>query len=107
MPGPGGCGIFAPQIAHIPVYEPLVFLPGFYARRPAFGHPDRQGSQRSQWQQGPPPVPPLPTAWLICRAFIALTLLVASLTYRYLEVPARSWINPRRESQPAAALPAS
>jgi peptidoglycan/LPS O-acetylase OafA/YrhL len=56
---------------------------------------------------GPPPVPPLPMAWLICLAFIALTLLVASLTYRYLEVPARSWINPRRESQPAAALPVS
>lgn len=45
---------------------------------------------------GPPPPPMnMLTGWLICLAFIALTLLVSFLTYRYVEVPARKWINAR------------
>lgn len=34
--------------------------------------------------------------WLSCLLFLFLTLLVASLTYRYVEVPARSYINGAR-----------
>lgn len=42
---------------------------------------------------GPPPPPSLLTAWLICLVFIALTLFLSWLSYKYLEVPARNWIN--------------
>lgn len=56
---------------------------------------------------GPPPVPPMSAAWLICLGFIALTLLISSLMYRYVEVPARNWLNPRPADSPAAALPVS
>ncbi len=36
---------------------------------------------------------PTPTAWLICLAFITVMLFVSYLSYRFLEVPARKWIN--------------
>ena len=42
---------------------------------------------------GPHPAPSLLAAWAICVGFIALTLFVSSLTYRFWEVPARKWIN--------------
>lgn len=42
---------------------------------------------------GPPPAPSLLVAWAICVGFIAITLFVSSLTYRFWEVPARKWIN--------------
>jgi len=42
---------------------------------------------------GPPRAPSLLIAWGICVGFIALTLFVSSLTYRFWEVPARKWIN--------------
>jgi peptidoglycan/LPS O-acetylase OafA/YrhL len=42
----------------------------------------------------PQPVDTL-TAWLVCLVFVAVTLLVSSLTYRFVEVPARKRINPR------------
>ena len=44
---------------------------------------------------GPPPVPEPQVAWLIALGFIALTLFVSFLTYRFIEVPARKWINAR------------
>lgn len=44
---------------------------------------------------GPPTKPDMLTGWLMCFAFIALTLLVSYLTYRFVEVPARNWINKR------------
>jgi peptidoglycan/LPS O-acetylase OafA/YrhL len=42
----------------------------------------------------PPPLDTL-AAWIICLIFLAITLLISSLTYRFVEVPARKWINPR------------
>ena len=42
-------------------------------------------------------------AWLICLTVVAVTLLLASLTYRYVEVPARNYLNQQtktRLSQP-------
>jgi len=43
---------------------------------------------------GTVPTPPtMLTGWLICIAFIIFTLLIASLTFRFIEVPARMWIN--------------
>ena len=42
----------------------------------------------------PPPLD-TPAAWVVCLIFVALTLVISSLTYRFVEVPARKWINPR------------
>ena len=42
---------------------------------------------------GPPPKPDMLTGWLICLGFIGITLGVSYLTYRFVEVPARRWIN--------------
>ena len=50
----------------------------------------------------PPPIPPFLIAWGICFAVIACTLLLASLTYRFIERPARFWIN----RKPKNLLPA-
>ena len=44
---------------------------------------------------GPPPSMDMLTGWLFCLIFIAFTLLVSFLTYRFVEVPARKWINAR------------
>lgn len=44
---------------------------------------------------GPPPQMDMLTGWLICIVFIAFTLLISFLTYRFVEVPARKWINGR------------
>lgn len=42
----------------------------------------------------PPPLD-TPAAWVVCLIFVALTLVISSHTYRFVEVPARKWINPR------------
>ncbi len=42
---------------------------------------------------GPPPKPEMLTGWLICFAFIFLTLLISFVTYKYIEVPARNRLN--------------
>jgi len=44
---------------------------------------------------GPPPPIDMLTGWVICLAFTAFTLLISFLTYRFVEVPARKWINAR------------
>ncbi len=44
---------------------------------------------------GPPPSMDMLTGWLFCLIFIVFTLLVSFLTYRFVEVPARKWINAR------------
>jgi peptidoglycan/LPS O-acetylase OafA/YrhL len=44
---------------------------------------------------GPPPVPSMATGWLIALAFIPFCLFMSWLTYRFVEVPARRWINPK------------
>ncbi|WP_157607842.1 hypothetical protein [Runella limosa] len=42
---------------------------------------------------GPPSKPDMLTGWLICLVFIGITLVVSYFTYRFVEVPARRWIN--------------
>ena len=37
--------------------------------------------------------PSTPVMWLICIGFTSVTLLVSYLTYNFIEVPARNWIN--------------
>ena len=51
---------------------------------------------------GPPPLPDQLTGWLICLVFIVITLLVSYMTYRFIEVPARKWINERWKKHPTA-----
>jgi peptidoglycan/LPS O-acetylase OafA/YrhL len=52
---------------------------------------------------GAVPKPDMLTGWLICLAFIALTLLAASLTYRFIEVPARKVLNAQFKKRPITA----
>ncbi|PWT73451.1 MAG: hypothetical protein C5B59_13410 [Bacteroidetes bacterium] len=64
------------------VHQPIIFTFGYillYVNRKSPGN----------W------IPTLPVmwAWIICILFIALTLLLSSYTYKYVEVPARKWIN--------------
>ena len=68
------------------VHQPLMFLIGSIAAYQTLGQPATGG---------PPPKPDMLTGWLMCLAFIALTLLVSSLTYRFVEVPARKALNAR------------
>jgi peptidoglycan/LPS O-acetylase OafA/YrhL len=67
------------------VHEPLLYTMGSIT---AYLHPIGETVQA-----GPPPIPNMSTAWLISIGFIAVTLLVSSLTYSFIEVPARNWIN--------------
>jgi peptidoglycan/LPS O-acetylase OafA/YrhL len=67
-------------------HQPLIFTIGSVI---AYLNPPDPNFKPS----GPPPHPEFFTAWLGCLVFIALTLFVSSLTYLYLEVPARLRIN--------------
>jgi peptidoglycan/LPS O-acetylase OafA/YrhL len=53
----------------------------------------------------PPAQPTMLAGWIICIVFIGLTLLVSSVTYRFVEVPARKWINRRFTSTHSPAHP--
>lgn len=45
---------------------------------------------------GLPPKPDMLTGWIICFAFLSLTLFISFLTYKYIEVPARNRINKKQ-----------
>lgn len=77
------------------VHQPLLFAIGSIMAYQTLGQPALPG---------PPPKPDLLTGWLICLAFVALTLMVASLTYRFIEVPARKALNTRFK-KPAEKAP--
>jgi peptidoglycan/LPS O-acetylase OafA/YrhL len=70
------------------VHVPIIYLFWIYQ---TFQTPD-------VWATFPPP-PAAPenytTGWWLCFVLVALTLLVASLTYKYIEVPARNYLNKR------------
>ncbi|MBC7652646.1 MAG: acyltransferase, partial [Deinococcales bacterium] len=42
---------------------------------------------------GPPPKLEMLTGWLICIAFLIITLIISFITYHYIEVPARNKLN--------------
>jgi peptidoglycan/LPS O-acetylase OafA/YrhL len=69
------------------VHQPIVYT---IFTLQAFFNPSGPGPS-----SGPPPAPGLMTAWIICLVFIAFTLLLSWLTYKYVEVPSRNWINNR------------
>ncbi len=68
------------------VHQPLMFIIGSIVAYQTLGQPVAGG---------PPPKPDMLTGWLMCLAFIGLTLLVSSLTYRFVELPARKALNAR------------
>jgi peptidoglycan/LPS O-acetylase OafA/YrhL len=68
------------------VHQPILYT---YEAITSYLHPPKPGPL------GPPNPPTIFTGWLIALAFIAGTLLIASLTYRFVEIPARQWINKR------------
>ncbi len=73
------------------VHQPLLFIFGSIVAYQTLGQPAAGG---------PPPKPEMLTGWLMCLIFIALTLLVSSLTYRFIEVPARKALNARFHKRP-------
>ncbi len=70
------------------VHQPLLFILGSIV---SFLNPPNLSIK----QAGPPPQPSTTTMWLICVVFICVTLLISFITYQYIEVPARNWINGR------------
>ncbi len=78
------------------VHQPLMLVIGAILAYQALGKPDAGG---------PPSKPDMLTGWLICLAFIALTLLASWLTYHLIEVPARRYLNTRfSQRKPAQAV---
>jgi peptidoglycan/LPS O-acetylase OafA/YrhL len=67
------------------VHQPLLFTIGKI-----------QSYQHKVFPASVPPPPDLMAAWMFCFGFIALMLLVSYLTYRWVEVPARLWLNPKK-----------
>jgi peptidoglycan/LPS O-acetylase OafA/YrhL len=47
-----------------------------------------------------PALPPLWIAWSICLVLIVLILFISYLSYRFLENPARRWINAKAAGSP-------
>ena len=68
------------------VHQPLMFTIGS-----AMSYLNLMNSNKPP--AGPPPAPSMLISWGICLVFIAITLLVSSLMYRFWELPARRWIN--------------
>jgi peptidoglycan/LPS O-acetylase OafA/YrhL len=70
------------------VHQPLLYT--IFSVLAYLNPPQKDGSPAAT----PPPLDTF-TGWLICLIFIAITLLVSYLTYRFVEVPARNSINRR------------
>ena len=79
------------------VHQPLLFTIGSIV---AYLNPVNPNNPSA----GPPPAPSLLVAWAICVGFIALTLFVSSLTYRFWELPARKWINAKSTKREYAVV---
>jgi peptidoglycan/LPS O-acetylase OafA/YrhL len=75
------------------VHQPIVYT--FFMVQ-AYFNPVKQGATT-----GPPPQPGYGTAWIICLIFIAIVLFFSWLSYKYIEVPSRNWINNRFKTRDA------
>ncbi|HEX4852006.1 MAG TPA: acyltransferase, partial [Puia sp.] len=66
------------------VHQPIIFTYGYILIY-------KNGKTEQNW------IPSVSVfwSWIICILFIALTLVLSSFTYKYIEVPARKWINKR------------
>jgi peptidoglycan/LPS O-acetylase OafA/YrhL len=67
-------------------HQPLLFTLFAYVGYRALGAPAVPAAS-------PPPATSLLAGWGECGLFIAVVLVVSSLTYRYVELPARQHIN--------------
>ncbi len=74
------------------IHEPLLYTLGNIM---TYLHPVGKTIQAS-----PPPTPDMLTAWTFSIIFISIILLIASLTYRFIEVPTRNWINGKNKKDP-------
>lgn len=63
----------------------LIHQPFLYQGAAILGNPDKTGM--------PIPKFDMLTSWVSCLVFILFTLFVSYLSYRFIEVPARNWIN--------------
>ena len=81
---------FSIYLVHQPIVYTYFTLVAYFNTAPSEGNAG-----------GPPPPPPLLTAWLICLVFISITLFLSWLSYKYLEVPARNWINSKFRTRDA------
>lgn len=70
------------------VHQPIAYT--FFTMM-AYFNPAPSGANMAP----PPPKPGMLTAWLICLLFIAIALLLSWLSYKYIEVPSRNWLNSR------------
>jgi peptidoglycan/LPS O-acetylase OafA/YrhL len=68
------------------VHQPLLYTIGTIKAIQGIGKP-------AVVLTGPPPKMDMFTGWMVCVGFIAITLFVSYLTYRFIEVPARNRIN--------------
>jgi peptidoglycan/LPS O-acetylase OafA/YrhL len=68
------------------VHQPLISTIGTIIEMQGIGKPFVPPT-------GPPPKMDIMTGWIVCMAFIAFTLFVSYLTYRFVELPARNRIN--------------
>lgn len=74
------------------VHVPIIYLFWIYQIR----------QDPTYWSTFPPPEAApenYTTGWWLCMILVALTLLVASLTYKYIEVPSRNYLNNRFTSK--------
>ncbi len=74
------------------VHQPILYTIEMVT---AYLNPPKPGAAPA----GPPPEPDRLMGWLTALAFIAITLLLSFLTYRFIEVPARNWINKRFDTR--------
>lgn len=81
---------FSIYLVHQPiVYSIFLFLDYYVTKHPA------------QASTGPPPAPGLIAAWMISLVFIAFTIFLSWLTYKYIEVPSRVWLNNKFKTRDA------
>ena len=73
---------FSIYLIHQPIAYTFMTL-GFYF------NPEIKGAAMNV----PPPKPSMLTAWMICLIFIIITLFLSRLTFKYIELPSRNWIN--------------
>lgn len=71
------------------VHQPLLYTIGSIN---TYLHPVIQGSLAS----GPPPKPAMFFGWMACLAVIALSIIISYFINRFVELPARHWLNPKK-----------
>jgi peptidoglycan/LPS O-acetylase OafA/YrhL len=74
------------------VHQPLIYTIGSIN---TYLHPTIQNSIAA----GPPPKPAIFFGWLVCFAIIALSVIISYFVNRFVELPARHWLNPKKNQK--------